>query len=205
MKLWDLRSSTSCPLAELSGHSKGILDLVWNSDDCAFVLSTGRDNRILLWDIEQKTVLRDLTGSEEKKEIPKNAADFFTTVTHAASTPRRTQITWNSFNPAVIATASTNDMIELFTIDEACVDTTFSSTAYSAVNGVENRFHGRVLTVTDLIRGNDIKTEIEEFETSMKANGMKEFCEKMVNITDDKEENTIWSFMKVCLIRECHQ
>lgn len=197
IKLWDLRSSTSCPLAELTGHSKGILDLVWNSDDCSFVLSTGRDNRILLWDIDQRAILRDLTGSEEKKEVPKDAADFFTTTAHSASTPRRIQITWNGFNPAVIATASTNDCIELFTIDEACIDTSFTSAAYSAVNGTENRFHGHVLTVTDLIRGNDIKCEIADFENSMRMNSLKEYCEKMVDVTEDHEENEMWSFMKV--------
>ena len=197
MKLWDLRSSTSCPVAELPGHTKGILDLVWNHDDCSFVLSTGRDNHILLWDMEERSILRDLTKMEEQKEIPKNAADFFTTVTHAASTPRRIQILWNPFNPAVIATSSTNGSIELFSIDEACIDNSFNSTTYSAVNGIENRFHGRLLSITDLIRGNDIKSEIQEFETAMTTNQVKEYCEKMVEITDDKEENEIWSFMKV--------
>ena len=197
MKLWDLRNSTSCPVAELTGHTKGILDLVWNTDDYSFVLSTGRDNHILLWDMNQHSILRDLTKMEEEKEIPKDAADFFTTVTHAASTPRRMQVIWNVFNPAIIATASTNGMIELLTIDEACIDNTMNTTTYSAVNGIENRFHGRVLSVTDLIRGNDIKNEITEFETAMSTNQVKEYCEKMIEISNDKEENEIWSFMKV--------
>ena len=106
-------------------------------------------------------------------------------------------LSWNGFNPAVIATASTNGSVELFSVDEACMDSTVGVTTYSAVNGIENHFHGRVLTVTDLIRGDDIKSEIEEFETSMRSNNMKEYCEKMVSITNDKEENEIWSFMKV--------
>lgn len=180
-----------------------MLDLVWNHDDFSFVLSTGRDNRILLWDIEKQSVLRDLTGLEEKKEIPNNAADFFTTIAHSASTPRRTQVVWNGFNPAVIATASTSGSVELFSIDEACIDSAVGATTYSAVNGIENHFHGRVLTVTDLIRGDDIKSEIEEFEASMRSNNIKEYCEKMVSITDDKDENDIWSFMKVIAYACC--
>ena len=107
------------------------------------------------------------------------------------------QVIWNLFNPAIIATSSTNGMIELLTIDEACIDSTMNTISYSAVTGIENRFHGRVLSVTDLIRGNDIKNEITEFETAMSTNQVKEYCEKMIEISNDKEENEIWSFMKV--------
>ena len=72
-----------------------------------------------------------------------------------------------------------------------------NATTYSAVNGIENRFHGRVLSVTDLIRGNDIKNEINEFETAMSNNQVKEYCEKMIELSNDQEENEKWSFMKV--------
>ena len=201
IKLWDLRSSTSCPVTELSGHSKGVLDLYWNTDDVDFIISTGRDNRILLWDFEEKKLIRDLTGCEETKEVPKSAADFFTTVGHAASSPRRTQILWNPFNPAILASTSTNGSIELWTIEEMSVEGAMNASAsasYSAINGVENRFHGRVLTVSDLIRGKDIQSEISDFETAMVSNNVKEHCMKMVDLVEDEEEKQMWSFMNVC-------
>ena len=62
LKLWDLRSSTSCPVAECTGHSKGVLDVVWNAEDNAFVATTGRDNKVLLWDMVDRTVIGDLTS-----------------------------------------------------------------------------------------------------------------------------------------------
>ena len=197
IKLWDLRSSTSCPVTELSGHSKGVLDLYWNTDDVDFVISTGRDNRILLWDFEEKKLIRDLTGCEETKEVPKSAADFFTTVGHAASSPRRTQIMWNPFNPAILASTSTSGSIELWTVEETSAEGAVNASPYSAVHGVENRFHGRVLTVSDLIRGNDIQSEISDFENAMASNSVKEHCMKMVDLVEDQEEKQMWSFMNV--------
>lgn len=68
---------------------------------------------------------------------------------------------------------------------------------YSAVNGYENHFHGKILSVTDLIRGTDLKEEIESFETSMRNGDLQGYCDHMRNICEDKEEQQLWSFMKV--------
>lgn len=199
LKLWDLRSSTSCPLAELSGHSKGVLDLVWNKDDASFVISTGRDNKVLLWDLPARTVLGDLAGCEEKTEVPRDAADFFTTAAHAASATRKTHVIWNPFNPAVVATSASDGMIVLHNVEGVTSHSTVPSTTsdYSAVNGYENRFHGKILSVTDLIRGNDVKTEIEGFENSVRSSDLRGFCERMTGVCEDASEQELWCFMKV--------
>lgn len=39
LKLWDLRASTSMPLATLSGHSQGILSLAWCPHDDSLLVS----------------------------------------------------------------------------------------------------------------------------------------------------------------------
>lgn len=204
MKLWDLRKSTSCPECELAGHSKGILDLVWNRDDPSFVVSTGRDNKVLLWDMTSRTVLSDLAGGEEKPEIPRDAADFFTTVAHAASATRKTTVCWNPFNPAVVATAASDGMITLYNVEGACRQLPGTqracTAAYSAVHGYENRFHGKTLSVTDLIRGDDLKEEIRRFEASMTGGDLRGYCESMTEMCEDVEEQELWSFMKVCLV-----
>lgn len=199
LKLWDLRSSTSCPLAELTGHTKGILDLVWNKDDSSFVVSTGRDNKVLLWDVPSRSVLGDLAGGEEKAEVPRDAADFFTTAAHAASATRKTCVTWNPFNPAVVATASSDGMIVLHNVEGVTSYHVAESprSVYAAVNGYENHFHGKTLSVTDLIRGNDLKEEIQSFETSMRNGNLQEYCEHMRSVCEDKEEKQLWAFMKV--------
>ena len=77
------------------------------------------------------------------------------------------------------------------------------SVAYCAVNGCENRFHGKVLSVTDLICGNDVKEEIERFEAVMRGGDLKGYCEAMKRVCEDKEENELWSFMEVAMARVC--
>jgi len=39
LKLWDLRSSTSIPLATLQGHNQGILSIGWCPHDEGLMLS----------------------------------------------------------------------------------------------------------------------------------------------------------------------
>ena len=198
LKLWDLRSSTSCPVCELSGHSKGVLDLVWNSDDSSFVVSTGRDNKVLLWDLPSRSVLGDLAGCEEKTEVPRDAADFFTTATHAASATRKTCVTWNPFNPAVVATAASDGSVMLFNVEGVSSPRSERMhVRYHATHGFENRFHGKVLSVGDLVRGDDVKEEIGRFERSMGEGDLKGYCEHMTGVCEDKEEQELWAFMKV--------
>jgi len=45
IRMWDLRSSTTMPLATLSGHSQGVLSVSWCPNDPALLMSCGRDNR----------------------------------------------------------------------------------------------------------------------------------------------------------------
>ena len=72
-----------------------------------------------------------------------------------------------------------------------------SSAVYSAVNGCENRFHGKVLSVSDLVCGNDVKEEIGQFESAMAQGDLKGFCDRMVAVCEDPRENEMWLFMKV--------
>lgn len=51
IKLWDLRSSTSLPLATLQGHTEGVLSVSWCPTDTSLLLSCGKDNKTLLWDL----------------------------------------------------------------------------------------------------------------------------------------------------------
>ena len=200
LKLWDLRSSTSCPVAECTGHSKGVLDVVWNAEDNAFVATTGRDNKVLLWDMVDRAVIGDLTEGEEKTELPTDAADFFTTVGRAASATRKTQVCWNAQNPAVIATAGSDGSVVLYNVEGvACRGPkgAEAAVAYAAANGCENRFHGKVLSVRDLIRGDDVKAEIERFEQCMAGGDLKAYCAEMTRVCEDAEEKELWSFMEV--------
>lgn len=47
--LWDLRNSNA-PQQIIQGHDKGVLSIDWCNKDATFLLSSGKDNKTLLWD-----------------------------------------------------------------------------------------------------------------------------------------------------------
>ena len=78
IKLWDLRSSTSLPLATLQGHREGILSISWCPNDPSLLLSCGKDNRTMLWDLFNLQPVYDLpTGGvmNEEKAASSNGSD----------------------------------------------------------------------------------------------------------------------------------
>lgn len=50
VQLWDLRNSVS-PIREFHGHAKGVLAMSWCPQDSSFLLSSGKDNRTICWDV----------------------------------------------------------------------------------------------------------------------------------------------------------
>lgn len=55
LQLWDLRNSTS-PLQEFVGHAKGVLAMDWSPHDPGMLMSSGKDNRTLCWDLSGEIV-----------------------------------------------------------------------------------------------------------------------------------------------------
>ena len=55
IKLWDLRASMTMPLATTEGvyggHEKGVLDMDWCPFDDSLLVSCGKDNKTILWDL----------------------------------------------------------------------------------------------------------------------------------------------------------
>ena len=65
LKLWDLRSSTTVPLTTLQGHQQGVLSMSWCPHDESLLLSSGKDNRTLLWDLHSMTCVADLPNEQD--------------------------------------------------------------------------------------------------------------------------------------------
>ncbi|UPR03903.1 protein transport protein SEC31 [Chloropicon primus] len=63
LQVWDLRNSIS-PCREFKGHDKGVLSLAWSDLDPSLLLSTGKDNRTLLWDAYAGEVLSEMPRSQ---------------------------------------------------------------------------------------------------------------------------------------------
>lgn len=59
IQLWDLRNSVS-PFLELHGHAKGVLGLSWCPQDASFLLTSGKDNRCIVWDVPSGQIHSEL-------------------------------------------------------------------------------------------------------------------------------------------------
>ncbi|GAB5032925.1 secretory protein sec31 [Nannochloropsis oceanica] len=109
IRLWDLRSSTTHPLATLKGHDQGLLSVSWCPFDSSFLLSTGRDNRTLLWDLHHASPIYELPSS-----IPEAGSTGYGG--YGASQQRRYNATWSPILPAVVGTSSFNRTVEFYSL-----------------------------------------------------------------------------------------
>lgn len=98
--LWDLRNSNA-PERTLQGHEQGILSLSWCSQDSDLLLSSGKDNRTLVWNPQ--------TG-EKFGELPEMTNWTF-------------QTRFNPHNPNLSATASFDGKITIQTLQNTNPDT----------------------------------------------------------------------------------
>ncbi|WPT11630.1 Protein transport protein SEC31-like protein B [Picochlorum sp. SENEW3] len=66
LQLWDLRNAVS-PVAELSGHSKGVLSLDWSTHDSSLLLSSGKDNKVVVWDVPSRQPRQEMSSGPNWK------------------------------------------------------------------------------------------------------------------------------------------
>ena len=62
VQIWDLRNAMM-PVRELHGHTKGILSASWCPNDANLLLSSGKDNRTIVWDPHTSEMLCELPAS----------------------------------------------------------------------------------------------------------------------------------------------
>lgn len=62
INIWDLHM-TIAPKSTLKGHQRGIMAISWCQQDKSLMLSTGKDNRTLCWDINTSSVVSEIGSS----------------------------------------------------------------------------------------------------------------------------------------------
>ena len=64
LRVWDLRSSTTTPLCELSGgHTKGVLSVDWCPWDPNLLVTCGKDAHTFVWDIQQGRPIAEIPAA----------------------------------------------------------------------------------------------------------------------------------------------
>ncbi|GAX19890.1 protein transport protein SEC31 [Fistulifera solaris] len=119
--LWDLRSSTSMPLATLTGHQSGILKTAWCPHDDALLLSCARDHRTILWDLYTLQPLADLpvdstAAAQPQQQQSVNPSALFASKSLNDQHLLRYFVQWSTIKRGVALTCSLDRKIQVHSI-----------------------------------------------------------------------------------------
>ena len=122
LKLWDLRASTSMPLATLTGHSQGVLDMSWCPHDDTLLLSCGKDNRTILWDLFTLQPIADIPNTEVVEDPAANAQQTPTASSLygagglSSSQQKRYEVEWSPVKRGVVSTCSFDRKVQTHSV-----------------------------------------------------------------------------------------
>lgn len=205
IKLWDLRSSTSMPLATLAGHSQGILSMSWCPHDEHLLLSSGKDNRTILWDLYTMAPIADIPNDPVSPQQSSNSNEQ-SMFGLASSQQRRYDVQWSPLKRGIVSTASLDRKVEAHSILGLAASGRPPKWMRPS-SSVSFAFGGAVVTCGAIDKVVRIRNVVEEpvlhqlsreFESTMDPNNTIGFCHSKATISqDDLDEKRSWQFMQV--------
>jgi protein transport protein SEC31 len=213
LKLWDLRSSTSLPLATLQGHSQGVLSVAWCPTDASLLMSCAKDNRTLMWDLYKLQPVYELpSGGSAAGTSGSGAGDnqMFGGLGNAASN-RRYQVQWSPQIPAVIATCSFDRKVQVFSMAGARNSSGRPPKWLNRPCGASFGFGGKlvrfskaseksqpkVVRIQTVRQDTKLVSSSQSFEQALSTKELKVFCKQKEVQARTSHERHIWQFMQV--------
>jgi len=216
MKLWDCRASTTVPLATLAGHSQGILNMSWCPHDPSLLLSCGKDNKTLLWDLYALQPIYEFPSNESSSG---GGTDGNTTETDSnavfgvgglsSSQQRRYFISWSPIRRGLALSCSFDRKVQVHSVIGAAAKTGRTPQWLKRPNGVSTGFGGTLVSFNATHKYVTVKPHVEEpalvtasnnFEQEQASKDYITLCNnKATNAasTGDADEAKIWGFMQI--------
>lgn len=223
LKLWDLRSSTSLPLATLQGgHTEGVLSISWCPNDTSLLLSCGKDNKTILWDLYHLQPVYELpfksAFSKNDSSVQEQDASVFGGFASSAS-HRRYHVSWSPCLPAVTSASSFDRKVQFFSMTGARsrlgrapkwlrrpVGATFGfggklvtiNNVQSVVGQNPKKPHaGGKLKVFQVSENPELIASSELFNEAVTKGQLKQYCESKCSQHGDSPAGEVWNLMKV--------
>eukprot|EP00536_Pseudo-nitzschia_multiseries_P003977 jgi/Psemu1/253120/estExt_Genewise1Plus.C_630102 len=206
IKLWDLRSSTSMPLATLAGHSQGILSMSWCPHDEHLLISSGKDNRTILWDLYTMAPIGEIPNDSTESQQTAGGMTEQSMFGLASSQQRRFDVKWSPINRGIVSTASLDRKVQVHSILGLAASGRPPKWMRPS-SSVSCGFGGVFVTCGAADKVVRIRTVVEEpaleklsrnFETTMDPNNAIAFCQsKAMMAQNDADEKQLWEFMQV--------
>jgi protein transport protein SEC31 len=221
IKLWDLRSSTSLPLATLQGHSEGVLSVSWCPTDASFLLSCGKDNRTLLWDLANLQPVYELpskTHHAAAQSHDEGDQNMFGGIAGAVG-QRRYHVAWSPCLPAVVSACSFDRRVQFYSLSgvksrigrapkwlrRPCGATfgfggkLVSFDCQNFTTGADGKKQGQsTMTVSQIVEDPELIAASDKFHAAISSGGFKAFCEdKLASDSVSEKDKQVWGLMKV--------
>ena len=210
IKLWDLRASTTMPLATLQGHQQGILCMAWCPHDESLVISSGKDNRTLLWDLHSMTCVAELPNEPDPAaEATQGSASNVYGSSLSSSQTKRYDIQWSPLIRGVVSTCSFDRKVQAHSTLGVSTKCGRPPKWLKTPSGVSFGFGGTIVSFGSSHRGVTIDTIVEEhalvaasgrFEQGISGGSYVAYCDAMAHEATnvgDTYEAQLWSFMKI--------
>uniref|UniRef100_M4B6P5 Protein transport protein SEC31 n=1 Tax=Hyaloperonospora arabidopsidis (strain Emoy2) TaxID=559515 RepID=M4B6P5_HYAAE len=220
VKLWDLRNSTSTPLAEFHDHTAGVLSMSWCPNDPGLLLSCGKDNRTLLWDLFSRKTVAELPS--DAPDAPAMGSDQFFGGVLAGQ--RRWNVQWSPQIPAVASTCSLDGKVQIWSLAgggnpdcrppkwmrrPAGASFGFGGKLVTIANPQEatshNGDHRRLVHMQRVIGDTRLVAEAEALDRSLDTKDFRGYCEQKIATAATGEERSVWSFMKILFEKDARQ
>lgn len=183
IKVWDLRNSTSMPLATMPGHTAGLLKMAWCPHDESLLLSTAKDNRTILWDLYTLQQIGDLPNEDTKHQVADNPGALF--AASSVSEKLRFDLQWSPLMRGMLLTCSNNRQVQFHSIMALAAKSSRPPAWMKPASSVRTGFGGAIIscgtthnyvTITTVSEEPELVTEAVRVETELANTTDIDFC-----------------------------
>lgn len=222
LKVWDLGASTSMPLTTLTGHAAGILSASWCPHDETLLLTTAKDNRTFLWDLQTLRPVAELSNEAAEAELQQKQQQQTqqahpTNVFAAAGAGAggglsdqrhmRYAVAWSPWKRGVVLTCSLDRKVEAHSVLTLATKSGRPPAWMRPASSVSCSFGGLVVSCGSQDKVVSLRTVCEQpefaetsqrLETELKSQTIVDFCRfRHVTAARNKTEADMWGFMQV--------
>jgi protein transport protein SEC31 len=224
LKLWDLRSSTSLPLATLQGHTEGILSVSWCPNDPSLLLSCGKDNKTMLWDLFHLQPVYDLPTSQQSPTTDATDGNGIFGGLASSAGQRRYHVAWSPCLPAVASACSFDRRVQFYSMHGAksrlgrapkwlrkpCGAAfgfggklvSFDSRMFDGVEGKKASPGSTLVTISQVVEDKELVEACDGFHAAIASADYKGFCQDKARTAETDRDRQMWGLMKVICFEE---
>ncbi|DBA02893.1 TPA: hypothetical protein N0F65_005920, partial [Lagenidium giganteum] len=218
VKLWDLRNSTSTPLAEFHGHTAGLLSLSWCQNDPGLILSCGKDNKTLLWDLFSRQPMFEFPSDGHSPSM--GSDQFF----GGGAGQRRWNVQWSPKIPAVSSACTLDGKVQVWGLSGGGNPACRAPRWLRRPAGASFGFGGKLITIANpkegaapnadrrrmihmhrIVSEAPLVAEAEELDRSLESKDFRGHCERKIASATNEKEKSVWNFMKILFEKDARQ